>query len=114
MTDTPNIGLKKYGVADPANLITGYNVSMDTLDTVIKQSQDDIDNLQDSIVKKVDVGTGITVGRLRSYTSGGQYYFVTEWVLSSTLSYFFQVSTGGTMSLVKSENGVITVIKTWT
>lgn len=46
MTDTPNIGLKKYAGTDPINLLTGYNASMDTLDTVIKQAQDDIDALE--------------------------------------------------------------------
>lgn len=46
MTDTTNLGLKKYAGTDPVNLLTGYNASMDTLDTVIKQAQDDIDALE--------------------------------------------------------------------
>lgn len=46
MQDTTNLGLKKYQTTDPVNLLTGYNASMDTLDTTIKAAQDDIDALE--------------------------------------------------------------------
>ena len=46
MQETANLHLKKYQNTDAVNLLTGYNASMDTLDTKIKQAQDDIDALE--------------------------------------------------------------------
>lgn len=46
MQDTTNLGLKKYQTTDPVNLLTGYNASMDTLDTTVQGALDDIDALE--------------------------------------------------------------------
>ena len=46
MQETTNLHLKKYQNTDAVNLLTGYNASMDTLDTTIKQAQDNIAALE--------------------------------------------------------------------
>lgn len=41
MQNTTNYGLKLYDNGDAASLIDGYNASMNTLDTKLKQIEDD-------------------------------------------------------------------------
>ena len=46
MQDTTNYGLKKYEATDTPDLQTGYNVSMDTLDTQLKTTNNRIDDIE--------------------------------------------------------------------
>lgn len=78
MQDTTNLGLKKYQGTDAVNLLTGYNASMDTLDTVIKQAQDDIDSLEEgAFVPNPQTDANFDVTKLASakVTSNGIVYF---------------------------------------
>lgn len=45
MTTTQNYKLQLYDENEVANLIEGYNNSMETLDAVLKKLQDDVDSV---------------------------------------------------------------------
>lgn len=45
MTTTQNYKLQLYDENEVANLIEGYNHSMETLDVVLKKLQDDVDSV---------------------------------------------------------------------
>lgn len=79
MTDTTNLGLKKYAGTDSVNLLTGYNASMDTLDTVIKQAQDDIDALEEGAFVPSANDAAFDVSKLATakVTSNGIVYIPT-------------------------------------
>lgn len=78
MQITTNLGLKTYEGTDAVNLLTGYNASMGTLDTVIKQAQDDIDALETgAFVPNPQTDANFDVTKLASakVTSNGIVYF---------------------------------------
>ena len=104
MTDTTNIALKKYGATDPANLLTGYNASMDTLDTVIKQAQDDIVTLQNSVARKASLGVSATSGSLNANVGAQQYIQI---AVESSLGKYLVYFTDTGITLYNSTTGQV-------
>lgn len=80
----------------------------------ISDSVGTLAQLRESVSKKVRItGDLLTDGRLQLYKSGDATLVQIYWTVSSTESYFLQLTSTGNAGFYKTENGVTTNIKAW-